>query len=523
MSGKSTESDKKPKRTYQLRSREINQREETPSPIVTPAESDSDISLTDSPFTSTKLGAPSAFKRSRVTPRSPILSVNSSISQAEFIDDNLRDLQFTVPPSLSWNRYSLSEIFPSKTVHVQIDEGNSNLDSSDVFNSTVINNPPIIAETSGVGTKVTQPVDHKPKLIEIETVEQLELNLSKNLTMAQNEQDDGEAQARCSGLGRNQNATINDLFNVDLSRTVAKPEFYKPLTFDPSGGTSAVTFFEAYEQAASSNNWDSTLKLMHFRAYLRGHALQWYRDFAESNPLARWGDLREAFEKSFFPANYRSQILTELFNRRQDYGEPLIKHFYSVLTLCDKVDKHMPVPDKIEHIMRGMLQKYRDRITLQRPRDLRELKELLELCSQTEDSSHVRFWDNGSRGGTPSRDKKDHDLSKLEAKLLKVIDDKVKSRESGFAKRPLGRANNYTGQRGRAPLDREGPQRPDLREYRTFDNKLKCYTCGRTGHMSRSCPNYQRAERPVSPARNIGTKDNGQTPSGGSGNGEGRR
>ena len=316
------------------------------------------------------------------------------------------------------------------------------------------------------------------------------------------------------------NPSTSDRTNVTTvlhSTKYVKPKVAEPPKYD--GSYPAEDWLELVVHAANTNKWKEDSDLVkHAITYLQGKAYKAYKLLVNTNRLKSTDDaslfMNETFKlsdgslvknvtwesfvkhmKIMFP---RSTGMTDtkmiLEERRQVRGEKFGSYAVEKMDLCSNHDPEMSVRSIILHLISGALPEIRDKLEekedeiFAKPED-EQLEYFLQLANRI-----ARF--RSDRGDILEDTKRIHEgllatMEKIEANAKSLLKDESnqKKNEKGF------KVNS--GYKDNVPR-KYTPRGTVMRgRWTRFPTNIKCFHCGKLGHIARNCASKLRGDPPT--------------------------
>lgn len=259
--------------------------------------------------------------------------------------------------------------------------------------------------------------------------------------------------------------------------------------FDVHGDQSAEDWWKHFDTVTTALCLGPDRKMEYFPIYMTGSAAAWYDGLknkaeADSTPgnqvKVTLDEAKEGFLREFGRGPTRPGSDLACMIRRVQHPGELIRdyaHFKSVL--MDAVNKKMPIAERIQWILDGLLPCYqRDLIN----RDFATVRDLVEAARRLE-TLDQRVAGCEDRVVAPVRVA----VVKQEREVASGVSDM-----QVLMKMVLEMKEEMAGiKAGNA----EGRNQDRLDSGRRFENRVICYFCNRTGHMQRDCYRYQSRNR----------------------------
>ncbi|UYV84729.1 hypothetical protein LAZ67_X003238 [Cordylochernes scorpioides] len=257
-----------------------------------------------------------------------------------------------------------------------------------------------------------------------------------------------------------------------------------PSTFAGDGGQDAQKWLNEYKRVTKFNRWDDTISKMVF--------------VNNEEALTSWDDFQRALETESL-----------LKNRAQKVKESSEAYIQDVLYLCQIVNPRMDDETKLGHLMKGVAE---DIYQILIAKDFENVSQFLKECRKIEImrkriiSSRFERLPNVAPMAYEEEDLPSlirriaqEEIQKIIAQprpttdsLEDLIREEVKMNLSPISKRPSILVRNQSRPfRTYEPSKRtecsSPPVLPNSQQWRTPDDRLLCFHCGRPGHIVRYC------------------------------------
>ena len=242
-----------------------------------------------------------------------------------------------------------------------------------------------------------------------------------------------------------------------------------------------------FQRVAFFNQWGPVQQLLNVEFSLEGVAAKWLSGL-HPRPGTIDG-LMGALQAAFRHHNYAMELESQLRSRKMGPDEPVMSYCYDIIHLCSKVDPAMTEERKVQFIFQNMestlVQKVFPQMdgmnTAELFRRLRAHSQAALIAGRSHPVNAVL-----PTPPTPSKD----DIEKLvREEVTKGLGPIVEKLEQ--ATRSLGNAggSGYNSQmRSQGRGQHQQSQRQDRPNKRTVDGRPICNSCGKPGHIARSCP-----------------------------------
>lgn len=131
------------------------------------------------------------------------------------------------------------------------------------------------------------------------------------------------------------------------------PHQREPRTFTGQADDDVEEWLTHYQRVSKYNRWDPVTQLSNVVFFLAGTALLWFENHEDS--LTTWTRFVEEITKSFGdPLVKTKQAEQTLAHRAQVPGETCSRYIEEVLRLCRLVNRRMSEEDKVGHLLKGI-------------------------------------------------------------------------------------------------------------------------------------------------------------------------
>ena len=121
---------------------------------------------------------------------------------------------------------------------------------------------------------------------------------------------------------------------------------------------SAKDFSKRFEIQATQYGWDDAMKIQNFPLYLTSTAKKWHSLFMSDHKSLQteptWAGCLTAFQTAFKSHLTEEELESKLRNRKKNFAESIEDYYYSVLKLCNRLDKNMPDERKVKYLLKGL-------------------------------------------------------------------------------------------------------------------------------------------------------------------------
>lgn len=192
---------------------------------------------------------------------------------------------------------------------------------------------------------------------------------------------------------------------------------------------------------------------------LTGRAKNWYGNWAGT--FQTWEELADAMQTEFLPANYRFMLLDKIAMRKQKSSETVGEFLALMLSLFRWLEVPISESHKVYIVRNNLLPKYALGVA---PFNVQSVAELAQLCRRIESASQSDNiglpFDSGSERLNRSGWNR--------PRMLNVVDEITQQDEPTGDEEVCAIRRIQRQQNGAA---------------------VKCYNCGKTGHIFRECCN----------------------------------
>jgi hypothetical protein len=169
--------------------------------------------------------------------------------------------------------------------------------------------------------------------------------------------------------------------STSISNTIINPPIY-------DGSTDPSLWLREYELIANANNWNDNLKIKRLIGSLTGSPRLYYMYAMEGNPNLTWYDFRIGLIQRYTNTNDNDSSITYLYGRKQNVNESFNDYWYSKLQLIETKRPNLPIEDKKQLLLEGLLPYLRDKVMEQLiVRPTGNLEEIRTIAKQLSDLS----------------------------------------------------------------------------------------------------------------------------------------
>jgi hypothetical protein len=282
------------------------------------------------------------------------------------------------------------------------------------------------------------------------------------------------------------------------------------------GNRDPMEWLEEFNRSARINQYSNEYKLQVVSGYLQGAAGQWFSETQEGqNPITHWNNRNHVSFETVFLATFKTTALInqwrfELQAKMQKLNETVEQYANDVKRLIKRIDSEnrWGEDEKVWHFLKGLRKDvaYQARpliLSQENPsleaaiRIAKQFEENVQTYPETAFGYSATAYAN-SQGFTPtygqSKNREDEierivqkALAPIVEKLQKITerDDRVMNASYRRPNYDNHRSANMSYRRPNYDNDNRGQ---NTRNYGSnTNNSVRCYTCGQTGHISRTC------------------------------------
>ena len=153
-------------------------------------------------------------------------------------------------------------------------------------------------------------------------------------------------------------------------------------------------FIDSFEQIALANSWDDRMKILQLPSHLKGFAQAWIQGLSRrirrgeiEDPT--WEEYVRLFLLESTEGLYSASEEQALYRRKQRPDEAILSYFYSIDSLCDRVQANMSDEKRLFFLMQGMLPKYFEKVNLVPTTTMEAMRQMLTRISESEEKCKV--------------------------------------------------------------------------------------------------------------------------------------
>lgn len=268
---------------------------------------------------------------------------------------------------------------------------------------------------------------------------------------------------------------------IKLSELVIKPELFDGQRPRPR------RWIQDYNEAILANGWSDEISIKYLPTFLTKSAKDWY--FTEVKPFlkpnSRWYQVYEIFIENYLgPADFDS-LSKAVENSRQRPGETVSNFIPRLRRLLLRLTPGLPEVNQLHQLKEKIRDEYKQLLAFQNPQTIREFR---DCCLKIEAGFPGRR-EEGSEIRNPARTKMSsgHKLPYRDSKRVSSMDqDKNHTPHKGYQARtgPNRRFGEKNSNKN-VSLNRNVPNgdRPQA----SSTQEIKCYHCGKNGHIAAHC------------------------------------
>ncbi|GFU62992.1 CCHC-type domain-containing protein [Trichonephila clavipes] len=252
--------------------------------------------------------------------------------------------------------------------------------------------------------------------------------------------------------------------------TLSLHQWRSPSTFRGAPGEDPLKWLKEYDRVGNFNKWDDMMCLSNVYFFLDGTARLWYVN--NEDTLDSWEAFKNGLSGLFGDRQkYTRRAEEQLKCRAQRSGKSTQSYIQSVLGLCQEVNPLMKEDEKMLHLMKDVAEDiYQSLLT----REINDTANFIKWCKYIEDMKQKRI-----------QESLDLDTQSLE----EIVQDEVENVLAPVAEKPTETRPRPTyaavTRKSTAPVQRFLPQPRKTDVWRTADNRLVWFDCGRPRYVMR--------------------------------------
>ena len=288
--------------------------------------------------------------------------------------------------------------------------------------------------------------------------------------------------------------------NNTTTQKVTLSNIVNPRPFLGGAGENIDDWLNLYKMISDANGWaDDVEKLKRLPLYLESAARQWFLNYKrEQGSDIKWNKTQAEMLKVFNPANKQACLFDKL-RRKMVLGEDFQNYYYEKLNICDKYNDNMSDQEKTNILISGLTPYLLEKAYCLKPQTPQELFEHLKLFSES--SNLASQASNESVNVMNAISQVNNEIENLSNRFdrnMRVGRQRFRGsfRGRGGFRGGNFRSGNFRGRNFQGGNFQRNYQRENFENRgrsKTPPRQIRCYSCGKIGHMQRDC--YSRDSR----------------------------